>query len=289
MDWAANGPLTHRFCFARLFADAVMEIRIKCGCGQSVRVNASAGGQSFRCPECGNPLIVPEIVESPIVPAVVSAQRQRRLLWGFLGLFIILCVAVVGLLIGFGFFASPGRTLTIDDWWQQRSQAVADEQERFEGAWNNQRSKELLQIFTGKDCSKLPYKEFMVLADKYLDNPVEKHPRTDIITDTYANYINWFAQRNDMTVESALRYDYILTSEGVNLMQYELMLFRVGLVRKKAVGVPLSAQFPKRNYATLPRMLRAGEPKPKQNPQLSEDEKGFADGCKKVVKEIWKE
>jgi hypothetical protein len=241
---------------------------------------------------------VPEIVESAILPPatpcspitpVVSAPRQRRIVWRLFGLFIILPAVVVTLLFGLGFFASPASKITIDEWWEQRSQAVADEQQRFEFLWNTQRSKELLQIFTGKDCSKLPYKEFMVLADKYLDNPAEENPKEDIITDTYANYINWFAQRNDMTVERALRYDYILTSEGVNLMQFETMCFRIGLARKKAVGVPFSAQFPNRKFSTLPRLLRAGEPKPKQNTQLSEDEKTLVNGCKMVVKEIWKE
>lgn len=278
-----------------------MEIKITCGCGQSVLVNASAAGQAFRCPDCGNPLTVPELVESPILPpaaalcspsappVIASPPRHRRIAWPLFGLFIILLAVVVAVLFGFGFFASTAGTTTIDEWWQQHSQAVTDEQRRFELSWSIQRSKELVQIFTGKDCSKLPYKEFMALADKVVDNPVEENPSTDIITDTYANYINWFAQRNDMTVDEALRYDYILNSEGVNLMQYETLVFRIGLARKKAIGLPLSAQFPNKKYSTLPRLLSAGEPKPKQNTQLSEDEKTLVNGCKRIVKEVWKE
>jgi|ERR1035437_151267 hypothetical protein len=59
-----------------------MIFRLTCQCGQSIEVNADAGGQTFKCPNCGESVMVPEVVlENPFVSHIPQTipipQRQQ--------------------------------------------------------------------------------------------------------------------------------------------------------------------------------------------------------------------
>ncbi len=144
----------------------------------------------------------------------------------------------------------------------------------------------MLTIFTGQDWSTLPYEEFGKAVDNIVAHPVEPNPRDDVVTEIYAKYINWFAERNNIPTDRALRYDYILTREELTLTQFDLLLFRVGLSQNQALGHPFAYRASQTNKIVL---LKAGDPKHKQNPTLTEKEKSLVGLCKKMVHEVWKE
>jgi hypothetical protein len=183
--------------------------------------------------------------------------------------------------------AQTEAAITIDEWWARKSPSIESEEKRLELAWEIKRIKQLLNIFKGNDGSKLPINEFTDAAEKMLNNPREEKPSDEIITQTYANYINWFSFRNDIPLYKALRYDYLLTSNGMNLLQFDLFCYRIGVSRNKALGRSLDYPQPKGDEPLIP--IKSGIKKPKQSPILTEEERGLVKMCKLIVNEVWKE
>jgi hypothetical protein len=178
-------------------------------------------------------------------------------------------------------------SMTIDEWLAEKLRTIASEEKRLELAWEVKRTKQILNIFKGNDGSKLPLEEFKNAAEQIINNPVEEKPSDEIITQTYANYINWFAFRNDVPPHRALRYDYLLTREGLNLLQLDLLFYRIGVSRNQAIGKPIDYPQPKGKEVLIP--LKGGIKKPKQSTVLTEEEQGFVKLCKTVVNEVWKD
>src|SRR6266436_1126712 len=99
---------------------------------------------------------------------------------------------------------------TIDEVWAASKDMVKDSTERDDVEWQIKRAKELLAMFTGDDGTKLPYKVFWKRAGEIMTHPFDRKSVTDVATEQYAKYINWFCKRNNITTEEALRDDYIL-------------------------------------------------------------------------------
>ena len=84
-----------------------------------------------------------------------------------------------------------------------------------------------------------------------------------------------------------LRYDYLLTKQGLNLLQLDLLFYRIGVSRNQAAGRPIDYPQPKGEEVLIP--LKGGIKKPKQSSVLTEDEQSFVKLCKTVVNEVWKD
>lgn len=179
------------------------------------------------------------------------------------------------------------RAMTVDEFFAYKLPMVKSEERRLELAWEIKRIKQLLKIFTGDDGSKLLLEDFTKAAEKLSKNPVEANPNEEVITKTYADYINWFAFRNDVPPYKVLRYDYMLKNEGLNLLQLDLLFYRMGVARNKALGKPVDSPQPQSNVELVP--IKSGLKKPKQSATLTEEEQSFVKLCKTVVNEVWKE
>ena len=93
----------------------------------------------------------------------------------------------------------------------------------------------------------------------------------DRVTADYAQQVNHFANKNDMTVEEVMRWDYVLTRHGLTLADFDQALAKLGQSRDRALGYHV--EVPKRNIGG--RQLVAGEVKLTQNPVVTRDEESM--------------
>jgi hypothetical protein len=93
----------------------------------------------------------------------------------------------------------------------------------------------------------------------------------DTVSEAYANMINAFAEKHDMTVEETARWQYVLTHRSLTLADFDQALTKLGQSRDRAVGHHVEVV--RKNLGG--RRLVPGEAKFPQNPVITGEEESM--------------
>lgn len=98
-----------------------------------------------------------------------------------------------------------------------------------------------------------------------------KEASGEVVSREYANSINWFILKHDMVAEDVMRWDFVMSASGMTLSKFGELLDNVGEFRDRVAGHHIDLE----RHNPDARLLKVGDEKPAQSPELSDKEKSM--------------